>query len=169
MSLSLPGSTTVPMKWEHRERIIVDLVPQEADRELLKDYFESRSTGESCKSFLKRWVKKGIAWPDVSHLLVYYKLEALRLQAEDVRKEYKRQILEDEADRRAVDGVVEDVYHQGEVVGQVRKYSDGLLKYRLGAEDPDKYSERHKHEVKGAVLHINFTGIKREESDTPQE
>lgn len=161
MAVLVPGKTTVPMKWEHRERIVDDVVPQEKDRELLKEYFTSRSTGESCKAFLRRWVKKGIVWPDVSHLLNYYKLEPLRLQAEDVRREYKRQILEDEADRRAVDGVVEDVYHQGEVVGQVRKYSDGLLKYRLGAEDPDKYSEKHKHEVKGAVLHINFEGVDR--------
>ncbi len=60
-------------------------------------------------------------------------------------KTYERRItgpvLEREADRRAVDGVEEPDYYQGEVVGFTRKYSDGLLTTRLKAVLPEKYRE----------------------------
>jgi len=42
-------------------------------------------------------------------------------------------MVEEEARRRAVEGVLEPVYHQGEEVGQVRKYSDNLLMFLLKA------------------------------------
>lgn len=41
-----------------------------------------------------------------------------------------------EAKRRAVHGVEEDVYYKGEVVGQKRVYSDSLLQTLLKAKDP---------------------------------
>lgn len=41
--------------------------------------------------------------------------------------------LEDEARRRAVEGVEKPVFHQGEIVGYVVEYSDGLLKALLGS------------------------------------
>ena len=51
-------------------------------------------------------------------------------------------ILENEITRRAVEGVEEPVFHRGEVVGHVRKYSDNLLMFMTKARDPDKYRER---------------------------
>ena len=51
--------------------------------------------------------------------------------------------LEDEARRRAVDGVDEPVFYQGKVSGHVRKYSDTLLIFLLKAHKPEKYRERH--------------------------
>jgi hypothetical protein len=60
-------------------------------------------------------------------------------------KIYERRIvgplLERAADRRAVDGVEEPDYYQGEIVGHTRKYSDGLLTTRLKAVLPEKYRE----------------------------
>lgn len=50
--------------------------------------------------------------------------------------------LEMEAYRRAVDGVDEPVYQQGELVGVVRKYSDALLTLKLKRHRPDQYRER---------------------------
>jgi hypothetical protein len=50
--------------------------------------------------------------------------------------------LEAEADRRAVEGVLEPVFYQGEECGQVRRYSDTLLIFRLKALKPDMYRER---------------------------
>lgn len=44
--------------------------------------------------------------------------------------------LEDEARRRAVDGVEKPVFHQGEIVGYIREYSDGLLKSLLASRRP---------------------------------
>lgn len=40
-------------------------------------------------------------------------------------------LLEEEAIRRARDGVKEPVYYKGEIVGYVYRYSDGLLKFLL--------------------------------------
>jgi hypothetical protein len=50
--------------------------------------------------------------------------------------------LEAEARRRAVDGVDEPVYYQGDVVGHVRKFSDLLLMFLLKGLRPEKYRER---------------------------
>lgn len=52
-------------------------------------------------------------------------------------------VLEDEALRRAVDGVARDVYYQGEVVGQEQQYSDGLLQFMLAGRRPERYRPNH--------------------------
>jgi hypothetical protein len=49
--------------------------------------------------------------------------------------------LEDEARRRAHDGVDEDIYYKGEKVGTVRKYSDVLLMFLLKGIRPQKWRE----------------------------
>ena len=50
--------------------------------------------------------------------------------------------LEQEARRRAYQGVDEPVFYQGEECGAVRKYSDTLLIFLLKGRRPDKYRER---------------------------
>jgi len=44
-----------------------------------------------------------------------------------------------EARRRALDGIEEVRYFQGEPVGSIRKYSDQLLMFLLRAYDPDTF------------------------------
>jgi hypothetical protein len=51
-------------------------------------------------------------------------------------------VLEAEAVRRAVQGVDEAVYFQGEQVGTRRRYSDLLLIFLLKGMRPDKFRER---------------------------
>jgi hypothetical protein len=51
-------------------------------------------------------------------------------------------MLEDEAKRRAHDGIDEPVFYQGEKCGVVRKYSDNLLIFMLKARRREKFSER---------------------------
>lgn len=51
--------------------------------------------------------------------------------------------LEHEARRRAVKGVDEPVFYQGNVCGVVTRYSDTLLIQLLKAHRPEKYRERH--------------------------
>jgi len=51
-------------------------------------------------------------------------------------------MLEDEAVRRAMDGVDEPIYQQGVKVGTKRRYSDVLLIFLLKGIYPDKYRER---------------------------
>ena len=47
-----------------------------------------------------------------------------------------KEILKDEAFRRAHDGVDEPRFHQGELCGYVRKYSDTLLMFLVKQADP---------------------------------
>ena len=54
-------------------------------------------------------------------------------------------VLEHEALRRAVQGVEEPVFYQGEVCGHVRKHSDTLLIFLLKGNRPEKFRERYEH------------------------
>ena len=58
--------------------------------------------------------------------------------------------LEDEAHRRAFDGTLEPVFHQGDECGTVRKYSDTLAIFLLKAHAPEKYRENSRMELTGA-------------------
>lgn len=51
-------------------------------------------------------------------------------------------LLELEARRRAQDGTPEPVYHRGQQVGTVQKYSDTLLIFLLKAHRPNKFKDR---------------------------
>ena len=66
------------------------------------------------------------------------KVEAIK----PIAKEVYVGILEEEARRRAVEGVLEPVYYKGMLVDKVRKYSDVLLIVLLKANAPEKYRER---------------------------
>ena len=56
--------------------------------------------------------------------------------------EFAADALEVEARRRAVDGVEEPVFYQGDEVATVTKFSDGLLRDLLKANNPEKFRER---------------------------
>ena len=51
------------------------------------------------------------------------------------------ELLEVEADRRAVEGTLKPVFHRGEVCGHIRVFSDNLLMFRLKALRPQKYRD----------------------------
>lgn len=59
--------------------------------------------------------------------------------------------MEDEAHRRAVEGVTKPVYYQGVVCGEVQEYSDTLLIFQLKARRPEKYRENVNHNHSGAI------------------
>lgn len=69
------------------------------------------------------------------------RFEAMRLQA--------GQTLEDEAVRRAHEGVVEPVYYKGVPIGAIRVYSDSLMQMLLKGFLPERYRERASLEVSG--------------------
>ncbi|WP_374764277.1 helix-turn-helix domain-containing protein [Yunchengibacter salinarum] len=50
--------------------------------------------------------------------------------------------IEDEAVRRAVDGVEKPVFRGGQIVGHVRDYSDTMLMFLLKARRPDRYQAK---------------------------
>jgi hypothetical protein len=57
------------------------------------------------------------------------------------------QSLEDEAVRRAKEGVLEPVYYKGNRTGWIRVYSDSLMQTLLRGFLPDKYRDRGSVEV----------------------
>lgn len=57
--------------------------------------------------------------------------------------------MEDEAHRRAFDGVDKPVFYQGVECGTVREYSDTLTIFLLKAHNPEKYRENSKVELSG--------------------
>jgi hypothetical protein len=57
------------------------------------------------------------------------------------------ELMEWEARRRAMGEVQTPVYHNGEVVGHIPRYSDSLLMFLLRAHRPEKYRERYEHRV----------------------
>ena len=63
----------------------------------------------------------------------------------------------DEAHRRAVDGVEENVYSaSGKFCGTRIKYSDALLTLFLKADHPEKFTERHEVQSTGVVLNMQM-------------
>lgn len=79
--------------------------------------------------------------------------------------------LEQEARRRAVEGVAEPVYQGGKQVGTVRKYSDTLLIFLLKGAKPEKYRERVSQEISGPggkpvqMQAVNLANLTDEELD----
>ena len=53
-------------------------------------------------------------------------------------------LIEEEARRRAVDGVMEPVFYRGEEVGAIRRYSDQLLITLLKGYKPKKFNPGEK-------------------------
>lgn len=52
------------------------------------------------------------------------------------------EVLEAEADRRAIQGTLKPVFHRGVQCGSIREFSDVLLIFRLKALRPEVYRER---------------------------
>jgi hypothetical protein len=59
-------------------------------------------------------------------------------------------MLEFEARRRAVDGWLEPVFHKGEVIGHIHRYSDGLLLRLLAAHLPKRFGRERVRTAKPA-------------------
>ena len=72
----------------------------------------------------------------------------------DYRKQFEQsrkrivQLLEDEALRRAVEGVEKPISVNGETK-IIREYSDTLLIFLLKGAAPEKYRERYEHAISG--------------------
>lgn len=64
-------------------------------------------------------------------------------------------IREEEADRRAIEGVKEPIHYKGKKISEVTKYSDQLLALQLRAGNPEKYGD-HTGGGAGTVLQVNL-------------
>lgn len=70
-------------------------------------------------------------------------------------------VLEQEARRRAVEGVAQPIYHLGKIVGTVHEYSDALLKFLLQARRPAQYRQQIQHQHSGTVTHRHTHDLSR--------
>ena len=78
--------------------------------------------------------------------------------------------LEQEARRRAIEGVPEPVFYKGRKVGTVQKYSDTLLIFLLKGALPDKYKGKSTFEITGKGGGPITADIRAEVSQlTPEE
>jgi hypothetical protein len=64
-------------------------------------------------------------------------------------KEIAVDSLEDEAIRRAKDGLLKPVYQGGKLVGHIQEYSDTLMIFLLKGARPEKYRERFDTHLSG--------------------
>ena len=85
--------------------------------------------------------------------------EAAQSEAEDA--------LHAEARRRAVDGWLEPVFWQGEIVGRVRKHSDTLLIFLMKATNPGKYREGRQFSATATGDGKGVTLVLKEGEDVP--
>jgi hypothetical protein len=73
------------------------------------------------------------------------------IAAFEYAKELAADFLEDEAIRRAVEGVQRGVYHRGDKVGEETIYSDILLMFMLKGFRPEKYRDNGHLKVESEV------------------
>lgn len=62
------------------------------------------------------------------------------------------EVLEAEAHRRAVVGIQEPVWYQGQKCGSIKKYSDTLLIFLMKGAMPDKYAEFVRANIQHKIL-----------------
>lgn len=80
---------------------------------------------------------KALGYKDSSYFRRWYKKDKMFRIYCDEAMEAAVDRFEEEAIRRAVDGIEEPVYHQGKIVGYKKRYSDDLLKEILAAKSDD--------------------------------
>ena len=107
------------------------------------------------KAFLQAFAECGVIHHACDHAgihrqthYLWYRTDAEYALAVEDAREIAIENLEREAVRRAVKGVAEPVYYQGEIVGYVDRKSDTLLIFLLKANKPAKYRDRY--ELTGA-------------------
>lgn len=83
------------------------------------------------------------------------------LELEREAQDASADICEDEAFRRAVDGVDKPVFWQGTECGKTREYSDRLIERILKAKRPAKYADRTQTENLNVKLVYHIHGIAR--------
>jgi len=96
---------------------------------------------------------RGILDRDTRLMDLYKKVTAMGQEARSL-------ILEDEAQRRAVEGVDEPVYYKGKKIDTKKDFSDALLSTMLKAHAPDRYADRSVVEHGGTVLQLHIDGVR---------
>ena len=90
-------------------------------------------------------LRRACAAVTMDHSLHYYwlKTDPTYVEAFSEAQALAGATLEEEAIRRARDGIKRTIFHQGKPIGEELLYSDTLLIFLLKGAMPEKYSERH--------------------------
>lgn len=99
-------------------------------------------TGNTCRAAEAAGVDRG------SHYF-WYKSDEEYKAAFAVAEELACRELENEAVRRATEGVDEPVFHQGKECGKVKRYSDTLLIFLMKGAMPQKYRDNASLQLTG--------------------
>ena len=112
----------------------------------------------------------GWTWSHFSHYRQRFPgIQKTYLESRRLGEEFRVLCREDEAHRRAVDGVEEEVWApNGKLCGTRIRYSDTLLAMFLKADNPDKFTERHEVKSTGVVLNMQM-GLRENVRDKPME
>ena len=113
-------------------------IPEPKRRAYLAAFAETGQVGRSCKI---AGIDPKTAW-NWQHR---DPVDPEYVRALETAEEMAGRTLEAEAIRRARDGWLEPVFHQGVQVGEIRKYSDTLLIFTMKGAMPAKYRERFEH------------------------
>jgi len=161
--VKVPGTQLVDVDWGAREAVCTKLIRKKDQRGMFIAYLDMLSSRGRTETFLQ---KHGISWPNLNAIMHRDKsrtLFSLFRQAQAMGADYRQQIREDEADRRAIEGVEKPIVYKGRKTGDtVTEYSDHLLALQLRAGNPEKYSDRKEVHHSGTVLHMEIQGVERE-------
>ena len=95
---------------------------------------------------------RAVGYTDTATLQQYRRNDEEFAEAWEYALEAAAHVLEEEAIRRATEGVLEPVYYKGEVAGYKTNYSDTLLMFILRGLKPSVYRENQR----GGDTNINF-------------
>ena len=111
---------------------------------------------EACAS-----ITKAARWAKIHRSNHYQWLEESEFYAAVFPEVEKRAMrtLEDEAVRRAHDGVRRAIRYKGKIVGYDTEYSDTLMVTLLKAGLPEKYRERIENKVTGDITVKRLIGV----------
>jgi len=130
-------------------------------RERITEFLMRTSRGELTRDILRdlKWTWQEFAVQRMKHRGLVDIYRTMR----EMGEEWRKVLREEEAHRRAVDGVKEPVYYKGARVDTIAKYSDKLLELLLKADQPAKYREHVKHEHDHRTVTFHF-GINIEDA-----
>jgi len=153
--------------FDRRDELFKDVIEREnVDEERAKlglDYCEWLASGGRTRKFLR---EHEITWSFMNFILRKSNILWLMYRgAMAVGEVLKQQVREDEADRRAIEGVQKPVYQQKELVGYVTEYSDNLLITQLKAGNPEKYADRQKVDHQGVILNVTVPDLHRDSDE----
>jgi hypothetical protein len=147
--------------WDEKDSIVQRCLPDdEKEQKLFLTFVEGIARAERTRDLLEGL---GITWAGFTR--IYYKsseLYTLYREAQELGEAYRQILREEEADRRAMEGVEEPVFFQGTPCGTIRKFSDQMLAIQLKAGNPEKYAERKSLEMKGVILNLSVEGVTRD-------